>query len=252
MEWKGGQKREARDVARTVLHDSLVVPAIASRSEGESFLTVGGGGGPHRYSRFGQTRGVLLGVPARSGNTRRRASRSGLSSGDSERVGSGADRGGGGGWHIASDGFASSPFPAVDDFLRSLVCRGGVKGDLRQWSYTASESTAEIWSTETGGVTSARRVKTRLLTHQVSNNRWCFNIGRAHKSNHIFLVTDLSQGEVRQHCHDQDCRRSNYRSPPIRLPTAVAPSSDDLEAYELSVGLAVAMKESPADWTHIA
>lgn len=45
---------------------------------------------------------------------------------------------------------------------------------------------------------------------QVANNRWCWNIGRAHKSNHVFLVTDLSRGEVRQHCHDQ-VRRLNER-----------------------------------------
>ncbi|CAM9459051.1 unnamed protein product, partial [Ectocarpus sp. 8 AP-2014] len=87
---------------------------------------------------------------------------------------------------------------------------------------------------------------------QVANNRWCWNIGRAHKSNHVFLVTDLSQGEVRQHCHDQECRRSGYRSNPVRLPIGVAPSEDDLEAFELELGLAAAMRESPADWAAVA
>lgn len=141
----------------------------------------------------------------------------------------------------------------------------------------------------------------------------------------MFLVTDLSKGEVRQHCHDQvrahlhdlcaccvvaalfasstmfcpyryavatpqmlrsihiycgmmsengrfvykqknnfsppppspmfvqkECRRSGYRSNPVRLPPEAAPSKDDLEAFELELGLAAAMRESPADWAAVA
>lgn len=50
----------------------------------------------------------------------------------------------------------------------------------------------------------------------------------------------------------QECRRSGYRSNPVRLPIGVAPSEDDLEAFELELGLAAAMRESPADWAAVA
>ncbi|CAM9893375.1 unnamed protein product, partial [Sphacelaria rigidula] len=234
--------------------DSLVVPASADRPEGETFLTVGGQSGPHRYSRFGQTSGTSSRASLTSGNARRHQPGAGALGRGSGRV-EACQRGNGDeGWRVTSSGFAASPFSAVDDFLRTLVCRGGVQGDLRQWSYAASESYAEVENKQDGRVISARRIRTvtRLLTHQVANNRWCCNIGRAHKSNHIFLVTDLSRGEVRQHCHDQDCRRIGYRSQPVRLPPAVAPSKDDLETYELELGLAAAMEESPKDWVHLA
>ncbi|CAM9415531.1 unnamed protein product, partial [Laminaria digitata] len=60
-------------------------------------------------------------------------------------------------------------------------CQGGPRGDLRQWTYAAGQ----------------------ISRDDVANNRWCWNIGRAHKSNHVYLVTDLSRGEVCQRCHDQ-------------------------------------------------
>ncbi|CAM9198216.1 unnamed protein product, partial [Ectocarpus sp. 13 AM-2016] len=42
------QKKQLRDVARTLLHDSLVVPVAPRSSPAERFLTVGGGAGQHR------------------------------------------------------------------------------------------------------------------------------------------------------------------------------------------------------------
>lgn len=50
----------------------------------------------------------------------------------------------------------------------------------------------------------------------------------------------------------QECQRSGYRSNPVRLPLGAAPSKDDLEAFELELGLAAAMRESPADWAAVA
>lgn len=43
-----------------------------------------------------------------------------------------------------------------------------------------------------------------------------------------------------------------YRSNPVRLPAGAAPSKDDVEAVELELGLAAAMRESPADWAAVA
>lgn len=50
----------------------------------------------------------------------------------------------------------------------------------------------------------------------------------------------------------QECRRMGYRSNPVRLPTRAAPSKDDVEAVELELGLAAAMRESPANWAAVA
>lgn len=52
-------------------------------------------------------------------------------------------------------------------------------------------------------------------------------------------------------CWFKECRRLGYRSRPVRLPPAVAPSVEDLEAYELELGVAAAMRESPADWAAV-
>ena len=49
----------------------------------------------------------------------------------------------------------------------------------------------------------------------------------------------------------KECRRLGYRSRPVRLPPAVAPSVEDLEAYELELGVAAAMRESPTDWAAV-
>eukprot|EP00752_Nemacystus_decipiens_P006895 g6193.t1 len=288
MVWKGNGRvsprtssPQPRDVARTLLHDSLVVPATL-RSAEERHLTVGGGTGQHRYSRFGRSQthpSSSRGQPqqwsghgpmsldkggrccsccgleghGRGGSCSRQGSSSGLCGTD------------GNGWKITSQGFGVSPFPAVDSFLRTLICQGGTRGELRQWSYTASEvplppQQRHDFEDSGAGAGLARPrsesappvAAVRKLTHQIANNRWCWNIRRAHKSNHVFLVTDLSRGEVRQHCHDQECQRSGYRSNPVRLPLGAAPSKDDLEAFELELGLAAAMRESPGDWVAVA
>ncbi|CBN75167.1 similar to coiled-coil domain containing 111 [Ectocarpus siliculosus] len=274
------QKQQLRDVARTLLHDSLVVPVTPRSSPAELFLTVGGGTGQHRYSRFGSCRKQTGDCSSSQQRQQHGWSTNGTISAErGEHRGSSQDHGSGSsdgdGWRVSSQGFGPSPFPAVDSFLRTLVGQGGTRGELRQWSYTAGQvppRTVEHDHQEgngngngsgnaggTGLVSPGSQsapqppaTVVRKLTHQVANNRWCWNIGRAHKSNHVFLVTDLSRGEVRQHCHDQECRRSGYRSNPVRLPIGVAPLEDDLEAFELELGLAAAMRESPADWAAVA
>jgi hypothetical protein len=50
----------------------------------------------------------------------------------------------------------------------------------------------------------------------VQKNRWCLNIGRAHKSNGIAVEVDLTFLVLTQVCFDPDCR--GYRSEPIPLP----------------------------------
>ncbi|CAM9110133.1 unnamed protein product, partial [Discosporangium mesarthrocarpum] len=87
---------------------------------------------------------------------------------------------------------------------------------------------------------------------KVGNNRWCLNIGRQHKSNHVYYVTDLLRREVRQRCHDQDCRIIGYASPPFPLPLEAGPDAEDLETYELELGVSQAMRTDPNRWAAVS
>ncbi|CAN0357860.1 unnamed protein product, partial [Ectocarpus sp. 8 AP-2014] len=138
------QKKQLRDVARTLLHDSLVVPVTPRSSPAERFLTVGGGAGQHRYSRFGSCRKQTGDCSSSQQRQQHGWSTNGTMSaerdghrGSSQDHGSGSSDGDG--WRVSSQGFGPSPFPAVDSFLRTLVRQGGTRGELRQWSYTAGQ-----------------------------------------------------------------------------------------------------------------
>jgi hypothetical protein len=66
------------------------------------------------------------------------------------------------------------------------------------------------------------RIRRKLVTENLlvfdidGNYRFCENIGRAHKSNHVKIIVDLSLEGYCQGCYDPDCRE--YRSPLKRLP----------------------------------
>lgn len=36
-------------------------------------------------------------------------------------------------------------------------------------------------------------------------SHWCSNIGRAHKSNHVYFMVDFATGGFCQKCYDPDC-----------------------------------------------
>ena len=57
-----------------------------------------------------------------------------------------------------------SPYPEVDDFVSSVIQWGGVEGLIRRWAYFQQGE---------------------MLIYDVIRNRWCHNIGRAHRSNNI-------------------------------------------------------------------
>ncbi|XP_053797607.1 DNA-directed primase/polymerase protein [Vidua chalybeata] len=77
------------------------------------------------------------------------------------------------GWHCKDlqenpmEGYQGSPYPEIDNFVRSLVNKDGLQGGIRQWSYFSLKE---------------------LLIYDISGYRWCENIGRAHKSNNIMYV----------------------------------------------------------------
>jgi len=78
--------------------------------------------------------------------------------------------------------YSPSPFPFVDRFLKqNVISRGGVEGSIRSWLYFP----------ESG-----------YLIYNISQNRYCENIGRAHRSNHVFYVVDLRAKLAFQKCYD--------------------------------------------------
>ncbi|XP_053109420.1 DNA-directed primase/polymerase protein isoform X2 [Hemicordylus capensis] len=94
-------------------------------------------------------------------------------------------------------GYQCSPYPEIDNFVLSLVNKDNVKGGIRRWNYFSLE---------------------QLLVYDISNYRWCKNIGRAHKSNNIMIVVDLKRELWYQKCHDPICRTENFKSESSPLP----------------------------------
>lgn len=89
-----------------------------------------------------------------------------------------------------------SPFPQVDGFITSYINQI-LPGNIRSWIYFPSSY---------------------LLVYNITGNRYCFNIGRAHKSNNVCWVVDLFERAFYQKCYDPDCRSIDYKSPKNILP----------------------------------
>ncbi|NXM19248.1 PRIPO protein, partial [Ploceus nigricollis] len=98
------------------------------------------------------------------------------------------------------EGYQSSPYPEIDNFVRSLVNKDGLQGGIRQWSYFSLKE---------------------LLIYDISGYRWCENIGRAHKSNNIMILVDLKNEVWYQKCHDPVCREQNFKSQSFPLPPGI-------------------------------
>ncbi|NWZ61820.1 PRIPO protein, partial [Acrocephalus arundinaceus] len=98
------------------------------------------------------------------------------------------------------EGYQGSPYPEIDNYVRSLVNKDGLQGGIRQWSYFALKE---------------------LLIYDISGYRWCENIGRAHKSNNIMILVDLKNEVWYQKCHDPVCREQNFKSQSFPLPPGI-------------------------------
>ncbi|KAL9982229.1 hypothetical protein ACROYT_G004254 [Oculina patagonica] len=104
----------------------------------------------------------------------------------------------------SQSGYEHSPYPEIDQFILQVINKGGVQGEIRRWVFFPQG---------------------KLLTYDILKNRWCENIGRAHKSNHIMIVADLRLGVYYQKCHDPDCKNIDYRSPERPIPDEINPLS---------------------------
>lgn len=105
----------------------------------------------------------------------------------------------------ASPTVGPSPYPVLDNYvLKILAARGGIQGSIRAWS---------IDSDSQGNPVS--------IAYQMSRNRWCECVRRAHKSNNIMWTVDFVSWQCIQGCHDPECRGLRFRGTPIDLPADV-------------------------------
>ena len=101
-----------------------------------------------------------------------------------------------------------SPIEDLDKFILELSTRGGVQGKVRSWSIEC--------------VSKERKPESYFMSYQMSGNRWCENIGRAHKSNNIIWNVDFASRTYLQTCFDPECIASNFRGQTMHLPEDVA------------------------------
>ena len=127
-----------------------------------------------------------------------------------------------------------SPCLVLNDFIISRVRRGGVQGGIRCWKLTlgggggvegggggggGGVGGAKGVGEGGGGGGPAVPLKPVKITFEISRNRWCGNVGRPHRSNHIRVVADLQAWVVWQECHDPQC--ALYQSPRVGIPQEV-------------------------------
>ena len=92
-----------------------------------------------------------------------------------------------------------SPLPKLDCFILQISKRGGINGKIRSWSMEGSH----------------------FMSYQMSENRYCENIGRAHRSNNIIWNVDFKAKTYWQTCHDPECQSANFRGRLTQLPSSI-------------------------------
>ena len=102
-----------------------------------------------------------------------------------------------------------SPFPLIDHYVADVLTRkDGTHAFVRTWELFRERN---------------------MIVYQMGGSRYCDNIGRQHKSNHIMIVVDLNKSLLYQKCMDPICRKEGFRSVPHAIPIELNPSKDSRE-----------------------
>lgn len=111
-----------------------------------------------------------------------------------------------------------SVFPKIDAFILSNACHGGIQGEIRVVQMLFDNVVAILpgdsvpsEDTTTSHIGTTTTKTPWMIVYQMARNRWCWNVRRAHKSNNVMFVVDLSQRVFYQKCHDQNCKAVDYR-----------------------------------------
>ena len=103
-----------------------------------------------------------------------------------------------------------SSIPEALDFVNSLLKSWGqVKSRSYVRLVTAQQVRDPLYPITMSGVPT-------ILTFEIIGNRFCANIGRQHRSNHISFVLCVHRGVWYQRCHDHECR--HFRSRETEIP----------------------------------
>lgn len=97
----------------------------------------------------------------------------------------------------------SSLFPFLDDYIKSIIrvtTDNSAPGVIRRCTFFSQSS---------------------CVLYDITGYRYCYNVGRHHKSNNIILVVNLENYTIYQKCQDFDCRKINFKSSEIKLPKTV-------------------------------
>ncbi|NXR97976.1 PRIPO protein, partial [Oxylabes madagascariensis] len=125
------------------------------------------------------------------------------------------------------EGYQGSPYPEIDNFVRSLVNKDGLQGGKETTLLFTNESSAALFLKNLkifffSGIRQWSYFSDKeLLIYDISGYRWCENIGRAHKSNNIMILVDLKNEVWYQKCHDPVCREQNFKSQSFPLPPGI-------------------------------
>jgi hypothetical protein len=111
-----------------------------------------------------------------------------------------------------------SIYPSLDDT---------VIGYATKYSQSNNVIRISLWSLY---ITNHKLPRYRL-NYQIVGSKYCHNIKREHRSNHIFIEIDLSYGFMYQKCWDVDCK--GYNSDPISIDKSILPSHEELQLYHL-------------------
>ena len=118
---------------------------------------------------------------------------------------------------LAPQEISISSIPEALEFVNSLLKSWGKNS---RSSYvrlvTAQQARDPLYPVTMSGVPT-------ILTFEIIGNRYCANIGRQHRSNHISFVLCVHRGVWYQRCHDFDCR--HFRSRETEIPFDVVEST---------------------------
>ncbi|EFO25208.2 hypothetical protein LOAG_03275 [Loa loa] len=114
----------------------------------------------------------------------------------------------------------TSPFPVLDQHIIAINRWWKDNASIRQWKLSVDKFTIS-----------------RHIIYYISNCRFCFNIGREHRSNGVYWIVDLDKLHCFQKCFDIDCNgsSSNYFPLPNFVCTSLSTKDVNLEANQISI-----------------
>ena len=131
----------------------------------------------------------------------------------------------------------SSPFPLLDEFIRSLITSDGVPGRIRRVTYFSEG---------------------KVVMFDITGYRYCENISRHHRSNNIMLIANLERMTYYQKCYDPDCKRVQFKSSEMPIPVIILSEETGADEEPFYTGIDIDTIEdfsddiSDSEWMQIA